>query len=81
MFFVKKLYDRYMLTWFYDGRSDYSVGRPHIRIFSHGVGLVVMTLVTSYGAYAHYSVCDVYKVILVMVYVRAAPCIVAAAMF
>jgi hypothetical protein len=39
------------------GRSNYNVGRLRIGIFSRKLGRGVLTLLSSCGAYARYSVC------------------------
>jgi hypothetical protein len=45
-----------MLICFSGGRSNYRVGRLRIRIFLHKLGRVVLTLLSSCGAYSHYYV-------------------------
>jgi hypothetical protein len=46
------------------GRSNYSVGRLRIGIFYRKLGCVVLTLLSSCGVYAPYSVCHPIRCLL-----------------
>jgi hypothetical protein len=61
-----------VLTCFSLGRSDYSVERLHIGIFTHTrkLGPVVLTLLSSCGAYARYSVCHPTGCLFGVMYIR-----------
>jgi hypothetical protein len=60
---------------FSGGRSNYSVGRLRIWIFFHKLGRVFLTLLSSCGACAHYSVYHPTGCLLgVMLCVQVSPC-------
>jgi hypothetical protein len=55
---------------FSGGRSNYSVGRLHIGIFSRKLGRVVLTYLSTCGAYARYSVSHPIGCLLGVMYIR-----------